>query len=143
MRRFIRHPSEIPVVIEPWASEHRPEPIDSHLRDVGLGGVSFLVSTTPGIGTLVRVCIPLVAPPFEALGRVTHVEREDAGNLVGVSFPDREAAYRARMVEQVCHIEQYRRQVWSREGRMLSVEAAAREWIERYAASFPRLDEIA
>ncbi|MCZ7563309.1 MAG: hypothetical protein M5U08_05410 [Burkholderiales bacterium] len=41
------------------------------------------------------------------------------------------------MVEQVCHIEEYRRAVARDEGRTLSTEEAAAEWIAEYAARFP------
>ena len=47
--------------------------------------------------------------------------------------------FAARMVEQVCQIEHYRQQVQRAEGRVLDAETAAREWIKRYAASFPAL----
>jgi len=42
-----------------------------------------------------------------------------------------------RMIEQACHIEHYRK-VWSEKGRQLSAEEAAKEWIEQYAAAFPK-----
>jgi hypothetical protein len=41
------------------------------------------------------------------------------------------------MVEQICHIERYRNDVAQREGRQLTAEEAALEWISRYASSFP------
>ena len=41
------------------------------------------------------------------------------------------------MVEQICHIEQYRREVLKKEGRRLSSEEAASEWIVKYASDFP------
>ena len=48
--------------------------------------------------------------------------------------------FRARMVEQVCHIEQYRHEILKNEGRKLSSEAAALEWIQKYAPLFPGSD---
>jgi hypothetical protein len=42
-----------------------------------------------------------------------------------------------RMLEQVCHIESYRKQVRVNEGRELNDEEAALEWISRNAAGFP------
>ena len=48
--------------------------------------------------------------------------------------------FRARMVEQVCHIEQYKHQVLKKEGRKLSGEEAALEWIQKYAPQFPGSD---
>jgi hypothetical protein len=59
---------------------------------------------------------------------------------LGVAFLNAEDAYRARMVEQICHIESFRRKLISNEGRTLTPEAAAREWIARYADSFPDPD---
>jgi hypothetical protein len=54
-----------------------------------------------------------------------------------VQFLDAADAFRARMVEQVCSIERYRREVRRREGRVLSGQEAAEEWIREHAARFP------
>jgi hypothetical protein len=43
-----------------------------------------------------------------------------------------------RMVEQVCHIEQYKKELFEDEGRALTGEQAAMEWIKRFAEGFPR-----
>ena len=57
---------------------------------------------------------------------------------VRLEFISKDTLFVARMVEQVCHIEQYKQDIAAKEGRILSGEEAAREWIERYAASFPQ-----
>jgi hypothetical protein len=44
----------------------------------------------------------------------------------------------ARMESQCFQIDRYRWQVRSNEGRILSEDEAAREWIQRYAADFAR-----
>lgn len=44
-----------------------------------------------------------------------------------------------RMIEQICHIEHYRKEVERQEGRRLSSQDAADEWISRYAGDFPEL----
>ena len=64
-------------------------------------------------------------------------QNEGGQYAVGVQFLDSEEAFRVRMVEQVCHIESYRRDIAEREGRQLTAEEAALEWIGRYASSFP------
>ncbi|HEU0077282.1 MAG TPA: hypothetical protein VFQ76_06510, partial [Longimicrobiaceae bacterium] len=56
---------------------------------------------------------------------------------IGVQFLDAGDAFRARMVEQVCSIDRYRRQVREREGRELTGQEAAEEWIRDHAARFP------
>ena len=60
------------------------------------------------------------------------------GYDVGVAFDEAATLFAVRMVEQLCRIEEYRRRVAEEEGRQLSSEQAAEEWIRRYAASFPR-----
>jgi hypothetical protein len=41
------------------------------------------------------------------------------------------------MVEQVCHIENYRKVVYQAEGLLLRAEEAAMEWISKYASQYP------
>ena len=76
-------------------------------------------------------------PPFETTARVAWCRLRDGEYELGLSFIDPDDAFRARMVEQICHMEHYRRQVHETEGRSLTTEEAAREWIERNAARFP------
>jgi hypothetical protein len=59
--------------------------------------------------------------------------------VTGVSFYSKNDAFRMRMLEQICHIEVYRKAVLANEGRELTSEEAAAEWIACYAASFPDL----
>ena len=47
-------------------------------------------------------------------------------------------AFRQRMQAQWCQIEQYRQSVLRDEGRLLSRDEAAMEWIDRFAAAFAR-----
>ncbi len=58
---------------------------------------------------------------------------------LGIQFLAREDLFAARMVEQLCYIERYRREVLNTEGRELSSADAAREWIARFAEDFPPL----
>jgi len=79
-----------------------------------------------------------VTPPFEAEGVVAWCHQRGDGFVVGVSFDDVEVSYALRMVEQLCYIEQYRIEVMTQEGRHLDLEEAAREWIQKFAHSFPQ-----
>ncbi|NQX89534.1 MAG: hypothetical protein HRT77_12815 [Halioglobus sp.] len=47
-------------------------------------------------------------------------------------------AFRLRMLNQCCHIRDYRQAVLKNTGRLLTPDEAAMEWIERYAATFDR-----
>ena len=134
MRNYIRHPSDIPI-------EFCREPISAvetrNLRDVSRGGLSFVSNTPIELGTLIRVRIGYVEPAFEAPCSVSWCRSHEDDYLIGVKFLDAQDGYRARLVEQICHIEHYKKQVFEREGRVLSGEQAAREWIIKYAQDFP------
>ena len=88
---------------------------------------------------MLLISIPLVQPIFEIEGRVVWCTESGRAFDIGVEFTEPEKVYKARMVEQVCHIEHYRKEVRDREGRDLSGEEAAMEWIEKHAAEFPAL----
>lgn len=133
-RAYIRHPSNIPIRIASAARDLRDE---RRLNDVSFGGLSCGFSTYVEPGSVIWINIPLVKPPFKARGKVVWCQWRADGYDLGVEFMDADDAFRARMVEQVCHIEHYRDKVRVTEGRELSAEQAAREWISRYAADFP------
>jgi len=77
---------------------------------------------------------PYLKPAFEApAARVAWCQNEGGQYTVGVQFLESEEAFRVRLVEQICHIENYRREVAQGEGRELTSEEAALEWISRFA----------
>ena len=61
--------------------------------------------------------------------------------VIGAKFLDKDDMFKARMVEQVCYIEHYKKEVLRKEGRSLSTEEAAQEWIKKYAKDFPMFEE--
>ena len=136
-REYIRHPIDIPIHIEsqgPQGSE------GVRLNNVSVGGLSFRTPRYIEPGLSIKITIDSVQPPFqvEVLAQWCHCIEDEFE--IGVEFADVEDAFRVRMVEQVCHIEHYRQQVWREEKRLLSGEAAAAEWIERFAHEFPEID---
>ena len=133
-REFIRHPVEFSLEVERLQDGGWQDERSINVSD---GGLAFVTGTCPRVGDLLRLRIPGVQPPFEAAARVAWCRPEKGSFLVGVNFIDAESAFRSRMVQQVCAIEKYRRDVAEREGRRLSASAAAAEWIERYAHAFP------
>ena len=135
MRQFIRHPSEIPIEIQcAPESSYVPRPT----QNVGYGGLAFLSDTAIELGTIIGLRMPHLRPAFELPeARVAWCHQEGSGFAVGVQFLEAAQAFEVRMVEQVCHIETYRRDVEQHEGRQLTAEEAAEEWISRHAASFP------
>ena len=137
IRKYIRHPSDIPIEIE-VGEQHEESDL---LNNVSSGGLSFHSQLALQVGTIISLRIPAVQPPFETKARVMWCQDSGDAYDIGVELLDKEQAYRARMVEQVCHIEHYKREIFQREGRCLSGEEAAREWIDLYADHFPGSDK--
>ena len=133
MRAFIRHPSDIPINVSRHSQVTHAVP---KLHDVSIGGLCFTTAEAYENGRLVDVVIPHLRPPFSAAGRVVWCGKDGDTYIVGVQFLDANDVFQARMVEQVCHIEQYRAEMIN-QGKDIDIEQAAREWIESYAADFP------
>lgn len=136
MRRFIRHPSSVPIVFD--VIECGRGSGSTELRNVSRGGVCFFNESPLPIGARVHLEIPIDSPPFEVIGQVAWCHVDEDHFLIGIAFDDKSVAYSVRMVEQVCYIEHYRQWVSQSEGRELSSEQAAKEWVALYAADFPK-----
>ena len=136
MRQFIRHPLDVPIEIR---TDQCGPATAFQAQDISLGGLAVHSDAPVAPGSLIEVRIPYVEPAFEARSRVAWCRpcRDGAGHELGVSFLAPEDVFRARMVAQVCYIEDYRRSVARAEGRELSAEEAAGEWIAKYADKFP------
>lgn len=132
-RSYIRHPAHIPVRLT--VADHLPR--RQQAQDISIGGLALCWPEDIERGAAVEVQIDSVHPPFDAFGRVAWHRHEGNHYLIGIEFLTQEDAFRARMVEQICHIEAYREQVLKTEKRELDSEQAAWEWLEKYAGQFP------
>lgn len=134
MRNYIRHPSDIPIEIHhaalPSAREHK-------LNNISIGGLSLQTDHYVEKGTLIDIKIPVSRPPFYTKARVVWCRKKGSQFDVGVKFDEEREAFRTRMVEQVCHIQHYKKEVAEREGRILDGREAALEWISKFAKDFP------
>jgi len=152
VREFIRHTVDVPLqfrALEGGDDYHLgplPDDFDSpdsatsegHSRNVGFGGLAFESNFCPNAGQLIELRIPTVDPPFVAKARVAWCRPgPDGGYLIGASFLDASDAFKSRMVQQVCSIENYRKEVKAREGRELTTQEASTEWITKFAGRFP------
>ena len=134
MRLYIRHPSDVPIDYQlgGLADTSRDK-----LSNYSEGGLCFVAGQRIEPGSEIHFAIPITPPEFHATGVVVWC-REEAGEYqVGVKFTEEETAYAVRMVEQLCYIEHYRQTVLETEGRKLTGEEAALEWIEKFAGNFP------
>lgn len=132
-RKYYRHPVDVPILVFPL--EHKGlQEVPMH--DVSEGGLEFQTNVFLSKGVALNVRIPHLKPPFEAEGVVCWCHQVGGRFDVGVMFTEENAAFHARMVEQVCHIEKYREHLLAEKGQRLSFEEAAREWIGKYGADF-------
>lgn len=136
VREFIRHPTDIPIEVS-QTSEHRS--LSPTLSNISAGGLAFIQDRAYPQGSTLQIRIPYTEPPLLVDAQVVWCKPQSTAFEIGVRFLMPADAFKVRMVEQVCHIEQYKRDVEREEGRSLSGEEAASEWIAKYASGFPRL----
>jgi len=132
-RYFIRHPSDVPLEVQP---ESVPSPKEESLSNVSVGGLTFVSEVPYERDQILKVIIRLVNPVFEARGRVVWSRGGSGRYEIGIEFINTKDIFRIRMVEQICHIEHYKKEITSREGRLISGREAALEWIDKHAGSF-------
>ena len=134
MRSFIRHPSDIPIDCRP--THHRPGRRD-RLKNISSGGLCFETPEALQRGRVVQITIPIQEPAFEVMGTTVWCRRTNTHYDVGIQFADTNTEFAVRMVEQICQIHHYQREVLEKEGRSLSGAEAAAEWVAKYARDFP------
>lgn len=135
-RSYIRHPSDIPL------DYHLGDKVQlkrEHLNNVGHGGLSFSTNEAIEPGTIIYLKIPLTNPVFAGTGLVVWCQKKSSGYAIGVEFTETDVEFRMRMVEQICHIEHYKHKVYENEGRLVTGEEAACEWVSKFAKNFPKL----
>jgi hypothetical protein len=96
MRRYIRHPSDIPISFSAGASASDP-PEGDRLRDVGLGGLCFSSHYPLQTGAPIRIGIPVNEEAFIAEGVIVWCRKDGNRYSVGVQFRDRPTQQSIRM----------------------------------------------
>lgn len=132
MRTFIRHPTSIPIQVCAAGDDNE----QVRVRNLSAGGLCFITDKPVKVGSRVAFGIPITKPDYHGTGVIVwRREQAPSSYEVGMRFTSDDEFFRARMVEQVCQIEDYRQRL-ALKGRNLSSEEAAMEWIARYSASF-------
>lgn len=135
-RQYVRHPSDVPIA---WSLDDIAVEGTEYLKNVSEGGLAFLSVSALPLGSHVDIQIPAIDPQVLLKGVVVWCAPfEDHQFEVGVRFIDENNHFRMRMVEQICHIEHFKHVILETEGRVISGEDAALEWISRYARDFPK-----
>jgi hypothetical protein len=135
MRRFLRHPVDIP--IEYTISEKNSEK-SAQSGNMSISGLCFIAKHCIEIDKFISIKIPLIDPDFQVQGKVVRCVKKNEHVEIGVEFITEHEAYTTRMIEQVCYIKQYQKDIARKEGRNLTDKEAALEWIQNHAAQFPK-----
>lgn len=133
-REYLRHTVNVPLEVTTVEAAPRSERLGVN---VSYGGLAFTMEECLDHGQIIHLRIPAIDPPFDANARVVWCRPEGDNWLVGVEFLDSTHAFQSRMVQQVCSIENYRQEVLKNEGRTLTTQEAAAEWIGKFAGRFP------
>lgn len=136
-RKTLRHKTALPLVL---TEDCCAQSTHHSLTDISTGGFSFQHCQSIDTGKSITILLPHDTENHPVNGRVVWCHGKENSYTIGVEFTDQDSAFRARMVKQICHIEHYRRKIALDEGRCLSSEEAAKEWITQYAADFPQYE---
>ncbi|BBB26858.1 PilZ domain-containing protein [Amphritea japonica] len=137
-RYYLRHPTEIPIFLN---MAEPPQTVKEGGRDYSAGGLSCISDLFITPGSAVHITLSLSHPDLIVSGHVIWCHRQPAGYLIGIGFDDPDQVYTVRMIEQICQIESFRLKQ-KRNGRQLSSEQAAVEWIALHAAGFPTCEQL-
>ena len=134
---FIQHPTGYPIEVkykrfwEKWTTNNQ---LTSRI------GIKFDSVKHIKLGSFIDIFIPLPDKTEQFAGKVVLVRENSDCYEIGLCFLNQEDASRARIVEQICHIELYMQEKKYKEGPYnLSPERVAQEWITKYASDVPSL----
>ena len=128
---YIEHLESVPLRCRPVPSKR-----SRRLEDPGVGGLRFKSMKPIRPGTTLNVTVRVYGKQYTFRGLVSWMCELDQGYEIGLSFSSKRETFEVRMVEQACRIESYRRDVLEHEGRNISLDRAAKEWIRKYSAQF-------
>ncbi|MFT5133920.1 MAG: hypothetical protein ACI9SC_002393 [Gammaproteobacteria bacterium] len=134
---FIHHPAGFPIECKRlWFGD--PDERD----ETGHSDIGLIFDSEKYIkpGVTIEITIPLRNEIEKFRGKVVLVRHNGDFYEIGLWLRRRSDASRARIVEQICHIETYLKDKKFREGPyVINPERVAEEWISKYASSVPVL----
>lgn len=132
---FIHHPAGFPIECKRLWFGDTDKGADIGNNDIGL---IFDSEKYVKPGLTIEITIPLRNEIEKFRGKVVLVRHNGDFYEIGMWLRRHADASRARIVEQICHIEAYLKEKKFREGPyVINRERAAEEWISKYASSVP------
>lgn len=142
-RHFIRHPVCLPLaykVIDPETRESKEE-LRSETINVSRGGLLFPAKYPAKTGARILIRMPFEGKFFNVRAKVIRSVNNPETKLydIAVSFSRSQEAFKAKMIEQIYLIAEYRDLLSLEEGEDVSLQEASRQWIKRYSERFRKL----
>jgi hypothetical protein len=134
MRKSDRYTTFIPVDVE--VDDSGASLSNLSIANLSCGGLGFRTLRPLFNGTALTLTFGDNWPAYIIRGEVAWCRARGGQYEVGVCFGHDSEAFKARMLAQLGQIERYMINVKQNEGRELSQDQAAREWIELYAEHF-------
>ncbi|MDD5464933.1 MAG: PilZ domain-containing protein [Candidatus Omnitrophica bacterium] len=142
-RHFIRHPLSLPLtykIINSGLGRSR-EDVRAQTSNVSMGGLLFPGKHSVQPNSMVAIKMPFEDKMFNIKAKVVRCVNNPETKLydIAVSFFRFHEAFKAKMIEQIYLISEYRDLLILQSGKEVSLAEASRKWIKRYSERFKRL----
>jgi len=142
-RHFIRHPLALPLVytVIEKAKDKLPKELPAETVNVSIGGLLFPAKHAVLAGSMICLQMPFEGKIFNLKGKVVRCVKNPETRLydIAVCFWRLREAFKAKMIEQIYLISEYRDLLSLQLGKEVSLEDASRKWVKRYSERFKRL----
>jgi len=102
-RKYPRHPVEISIDYKISGESSGKTDLT---QNISFGGLCFQAQSELAPGTLLSLRFPTINPNFEVASKVAWCSVKKGKVEVGVQFLDENDAFRARMIEEICHLKE-------------------------------------
>lgn len=142
-RHFIRHPLSLPLVykvMKQGAGAARQD-LRSETLNVSVGGLLFPGKHSVEPNSMITIKMPFEDKMFNIKAKVIRCVNNPETKLydIAVSFFRFHEAFKAKMIEQIYLISEYRDLLILQSGKEVSLADASRRWVKRYSERFKRL----
>lgn len=142
-RHFIRHPISLPLVYKVMKQQagRSQQDLRSETINLSVGGLLFPAKHSVQPNSMIQIKMPFENKTFNLKAKVVRCVSNPETKLydVAVSFFRLHEAFKAKMIEQIYLISEYRDLLSLQAGKEIPLEEASKKWIKRYSERFKRL----
>lgn len=142
-RHFIRHPLSLPLaykIVKPRLSNARQERLSKTIN-LSIGGLLFAAKHPAKTNSIIAIRMPFEDKVFNIKAKVVRCVNNPETRLydIAASFFRPNEAFKAKMIEQIYLIAEYRDLLSLQLGKEVSLEEASCSWIRKYSKLFKKL----